>query len=241
MPWRERRIQLFPHHTHSTCCTACHSSVFSLCFQRVQEINPQMLSAKRPTTCQQHTCKITIKKREARGCIFPNVKSSRNRICQSPREITDTISAASGSREPTPGGDVHGCFLPRCSPGTALPWSSAAARTHLRQKDAALRATHTLAGKPTCLQQSISRGAGGMKTHWGIRGCCSSSTYRLIANQMGKTKDRQRTNLGKTTHSAPLHSEPVGHGAASQAELLLQKQRRSLKKQLGSLEERREP
>jgi len=58
---------------------------------------------------------------------------------------------------------------------------------------------------------------------------------------MGKTCDQWRTNLGKATHGAPLHRESVGHEAVSQAELLLQKQQRSLKKQLGSLEETREP
>lgn len=94
---------------------------------------------------------------------------------------------------------------------------------------------------PCASKRSTSRGTGGVKAHWGKRGCCSSSAYRLTANQKGKTCDQQRTNLGKTTHGAPLHREPVGHRAVSQATLLLQKQRRSLKKQLGSLEERREP
>lgn len=140
-----------------------------------------------------------------------------------------------------PGCDGHSRFLPHGSPGTALPGSGATAHTHLWQKDAVLCATHALGGKTMCLQRRTSRRAGWMKTHWGTRGCCSSSTYRLTANQMGKTCDQQRTNLGKTTRGAPLHRESVGHGAVSQAELLLQKQRRSLKKQSGSLEQRREP
>lgn len=139
-----------------------------------------------------------------------------------------------GAGKAVPGCDVRGRFLPHRSPGAAP-----AARTRLPQKkDAALRATRTLGGKPIRLQQSSSGGAGAMKTRRGGRGCCSSSSYRLTANQMGKTCDQQRTNLGKMT---PLSREPVGHGAVSQAELLLQKQCRSLKKQLGSQEERREP
>lgn len=150
-------------------------------------------------------------------------------------------SYAAGAGQAGPGCDVHGRFLPHCSPGTALPWSGAAACTHLWQKDAVLRATHPLDGKPMCLQWRTSGGARGMKTPWGTRGCCSSSTYRLTANRTGKTCNQQRTNLGKTTRGAPLHREPVRHRAVSQAELLLQKQRKSLKKQLRSLEQRREP
>lgn len=127
-----------------------------------------------------------------------------------------------GAGKAVPGCDVRGRFPPHRSPGAAP-----AARAHLPQKDAALRATCTLGGKPIRLQQSSSGGAGAMKTRRGGRGWCSSSSYRLTANQMGKTCDQQRTNLGKMT---PLSREPVGHRAVSQAELLLQKQCRSLKK-----------
>lgn len=85
-------------------------------------------------------------------------------------------------------------------------------------------------GKLMCLQISSSGRVGRMKTHWGARRCCCSQ------KELFPTKDKFREN-----DSAPVSREPVGPGAISQAELLLQKSGRSLKKQLGSLEERREP
>lgn len=226
---------------HRVCSTACHSSVLSM-WSRNKTTKCDQLG--RSATRQQHAYKIIIiiiiKKRKARGCIFPNIKSNEL------KKLTGKEFAGLPERFPTPflqplvawnqlqwhGWGRQGCARLWCAQMLSAPlqpWDSSSLKQccllHSSPAEGCCTVCYPHSGRkarmPPVKQLWWDRG---MKTHWGTRGCCSSSTYRLTDNQMGKACDQQRTNLGKMTHSAPLCREPAGHGAAYQAELLLQKQ-----------------